>query len=195
MWISSPESLTFDGGFKEVILLGELAEHDIAVIVYEGDRLVDGKPYYIGDYSATVTVGEYSLSVSYTVSHEHESLTHVYVDGENHSVCCVCGYTVLEPHVNEDALHSHCDICNERIEECNYTNGICEHGCLESPQRARDGYYEIANAGQLLYYFKNISVDEYTADFIRLIDDIDLSSVEWIPVKLKYGILMETDTR
>ena len=67
------------------------------------------------------------------------------------------------------------------IHEHTLTNGFCSQCDLFEPAELKDGYYQIANAGQLFWFAKYINTVDRTASAV-LTDDIDLENRPWSPI-------------
>lgn len=66
------------------------------------------------------------------------------------------------------------------------TNGICSVCDAYQPATLNsDGCYEIANAGQFLWFGEKINAEERSVNG-KLVDDIDLSGIKYIPITAPY---------
>lgn len=107
-----------------------------------------------------------------------------------------CGTTVTEDHSGGTATCAHgkiCEKCGSEYGEVDTTNhdssvafnekGFCPN-CGEyepATDSDGDGYYEIGNAGQLMWFAELVNGGEKTANAI-LIDNIDMDSIDWTPI-------------
>lgn len=65
--LNGPADLLYDGTAKEAAVTGEIIGLDTPKIVYSGENLADGKPVNAGDYTATITWDNTSVSVEFTI--------------------------------------------------------------------------------------------------------------------------------
>lgn len=61
-----------------------------------------------------------------------------------------------------------------------YENGFCPNGCYE-PAKLVDGAYQIANAGNLFWFAKEVNSGDYDANAV-LTTDIDLEGRQWTTI-------------
>ncbi|MBQ9136943.1 MAG: hypothetical protein IJX66_12715, partial [Lachnospiraceae bacterium] len=95
-------------------------------------------------------------------------------------ICSVCGKVITEAeaeHIdsNDDGW---CDVCDSGV----------------APE-LEDGYYQIANAGNLSWFAKFVNNGEKDANAV-LLDDIDMTGVAWTPIcqTVSYNTTTATDT-
>ena len=135
---------------------------------------------------------------------DHKDSTHTTAtnngDGTHSFECSVCVNTVIEDHsttadgdkaanCGSKAYCSECDSEYGDVDKTNhddtvkYENGFCPNCDVYEPatDSNSDGYYEIANAGQLFWYANYINTIDRTANAV-LTADIDLEDRPWTPI-------------
>ena len=135
---------------------------------------------------------------------DHKDSTHTTAtnngDGTHSFECSVCVNTVIEDHsttadgdkpasCGSKAYCSECDSEYGDVDKTNhdetvkYENGFCPNCDVYEPatDSNSDGYYEIANAGQLFWYANYINTVDRTANAV-LTADIDLEDRPWTPI-------------
>lgn len=79
-----------------------------------------------------------------------------------------------------------CTGCGTQHVDHNFGNDICTVcGTYQPATLNSDGYYEIGNAGQFLWFGEKINADERSING-KLVDDIDLSGIKYIPITAPY---------
>ncbi len=86
-------------------------------------------------------------------------------DGTHGATYDCCGFTEIEQHTFTETSNGFCTAC----------------GGYQSAELNEDGYYEIANAGQLFWFAKYINTVDRTASAV-LTADIDLENRPWTPI-------------
>ncbi len=65
--LNAPAELTYDGASKEAVISGTIGDVVLPEITYSGDNLADGKSVNAGTYTASITVGNETVSVEYII--------------------------------------------------------------------------------------------------------------------------------
>ena len=101
-------------------------------------------------------------TILYAVWPEHNG-TKTYVNiGENHVYTwSCCGKSVTEDHIYDDGID--CDLCDGY------------------PATLVDGYYQINNANELLWFAAYVNYIDKTAS-AKLMNDIEMNAVQWTPI-------------
>ena len=116
-------------------------------------------------------------TILYAVWPEHNG-TKTYVNiGENHVYTwSCCGKSVTEDHIYEDGIDHYCGAHIHEIDE----NGYCDL-CDGYPATLVDGYYQINNANELLWFAEYVNSIDKTAS-AKLMNDIEMNAVQWTPI-------------
>ncbi len=154
--IVAPDSLTYTGSEIEAVVDNKLVTDATVAVVYIGEGLVEGKPVKPGTYTASITLGDVTVSVEYTITEcPHDSFT----NGD-------CDY---------------CDFVCTHDSSSDYINGFCENGCYE-PAKLNGDIYEIGNAGQLFWFARLVNDGTTDAD-AALTDHITVpEAMAWTPI-------------
>ena len=113
----------------------------------------------------------------YAVWPEHNG-TKTYVNiGETHTYTwSCCGKTVTEDHIYDNGIDHYCGAHIHEIDE----NGYCDL-CDGYPATLVDGYYQINNANELLWFAEYVNSIDKTAS-AKLMNDIEMNAVQWTPI-------------
>lgn len=113
------------------------------------------------DVPASITAGgiDYLCNNELTFTTDHDW-------SQNNGVCVNCGLCKHETY-------------NE--------NGFCANCDVTQPAELVDGYYQIANAGNLFWFANHINTVDKTAN-ARLTADIDLENRPWTPIGVEGGV-------
>ena len=135
------------------------------------DKLYFYLPADIAATSITAGENEYICKSNLTYYTEHDW-------SDNDGVCIRCGYECA--HENQTGIV--CEICGGKTHFCSFEqNGFCPICDSYEPAKLNDGYYQIANAGQLFWFANYINTVDRTANAV-LVDDIDLENRPWSPI-------------
>jgi len=154
-----------------------------------------GLPIFSGETVYRNQIGgcnEESFSYEYSNTAADPVVKHqINTDGDG--LCIFCGYGCPHPGGAEGdkaatcSSRAYCAICKNEygdIDKTNhekYTNGFCVCGEEEAAVLNEDGYYEIANAGQLFWFANHVNTVDRTASAV-LAADIDLENRPWTPI-------------
>ncbi len=131
--LKAPEQTIYTGNPVEATCIG-ISEYFAPTITYSGINLVDGKPVHPGTYTATLSYGEYEVSVEYTIT-------------ASSGVCSDCGNIAWD--LNGTMLTvskatgvtsgDMCDSCKEQWSDLNYTEVIVSSGVKSISDAAFNG--------------------------------------------------------
>lgn len=114
----------------------------------------------------------------------------------NKAVCTTCkneyGSIAAHNYINNatsngEGQHTgNCEWCSaEGTQACSYENGICKYcGSYQIAEQNSDGYYEISNAGQLLWFANQANTVDAGING-KLTANIDLENHAWTPIGTK----------
>ena len=129
---------------------------------------------------------------------DHNGSTHNTVtdkgDGTHSFTCTVCGTVATGDHTGGEATcttQAVCEVCGASYgdvdktnhdETVTYVNGFCPYCDTYKPAALNaDGYYEISNAGQLMWFAEFVNAGNFTAGAV-LTDNIDMNGLMWTPI-------------
>ena len=129
---------------------------------------------------------------------DHNGSTHNTVtdkgEGTHSFTCTVCGTIATRNHTGGTATcttQAVCEVCDTSYgdvdktnhdETVTYVNGFCPHCDTYEPATLNaDGYYEISNAGQLMWFAVLVNGGNFTASAV-LMNDIDMDGLNWTPI-------------
>ncbi len=101
-------------------------------------------------------------TILYAVWPEHNGTKTYFNIGENHVYTwSCCGKSMTEDHIYDDGID--CDLCDGY------------------PATLVDGYYQINNANELLWFAAYVNYIDKTAS-AKLMNDIEMNAVQWTPI-------------
>ena len=114
----------------------------------------------------------------YAVWLEHNGTKTSYVNiGETHTYTwSCCGKSATEDHIYDNGIDHYCGAHIHEIDE----NGYCDL-CDGYPATLVDGYYQINNANELLWFAEYVNSIDKTAS-AKLMNDIEMNAVQWTPI-------------
>ena len=128
-------------------------------------------------YQAGGSISINTNTTLYAVWTEHNG-TKTYVNnGSNHTYTwSCCQKSVTEDHIYNNGIDNYCGAHIHEIDE----NGYCDL-CDGYPATLVDGYYQINNVNELLWFAEYVNSIDKTAS-AKLMNDIEMNAVQWTPI-------------